>query len=116
MQGQTIGRQELDYGGTRQHRRYDLGVQVAVQLVGSDTTLPGRSFDISLGGMAIVLAKDLPVGAVVELHFAIPGSARLSPRAVVRQREGHRYGLQFIALSAAERTAIEKACSWLAVL
>lgn len=56
----------------------------------------GRGYDISEGGMGILLPMPLAPTQEVLVVFDVPPSRRrLGVRAVVRYALGHRYGVQF---------------------
>jgi hypothetical protein len=64
-----------------------------------------------------VIAADLKEGEVVELYFSLPyPSAHVVAKAIIRWREGYRYGLEFTQLTASDQKAVALACDALAVL
>ena len=73
----------------------------------------GRIIEISACGLSAVIAKDIPAGEVVDLHFVI-NELEIRVRAVVCNRINARYGLEFLTLSAEQRQHIESATRILA--
>lgn len=56
------------------------------------------------------MALELEVGESVSLKFGLPGVQVLEVRAVVRNRNGARYGFEFLTLSEEQRYAITRFC------
>jgi hypothetical protein len=84
----------------RRWPRYE--VDVPVQLVTQEPTnvviVMGRGSALNCGGMAVSGRVELAVGAQVAVEFAPPRSTqRVTVRCFVRNRQGHTYGLEFIA-------------------
>jgi len=74
-------------------------VQVRVTTQGPTkvVTWKGQGTDISVGGLAVTLDSDLPNDVQVGVEFSLPYSdQRMSFRCFVRNRDGNRYGLEFI--------------------
>jgi c-di-GMP-binding flagellar brake protein YcgR len=96
---------------SRQFRRFKLDQRVSVKLMreGVETTLRGRSSDISEGGLGATLAGELEPGAEVSLSFWLPLSREpVEVRARVQYRMGFRYGFAFLTLNGEQRARIEK--------
>lgn len=67
----------------------------------------GRSQDICEGGIAVYVPIEATIGSTLELEFTVPSSrAPLRLHAVVRNRSGYRYGLEFVVISKAQRDEI----------
>ncbi len=61
--------------------------------------------------MAVYAAVDLAEGVRVRIEFTIPHSRRtLWIEAVVRNKQGYRYGVEFLTLSAGQREEINRLC------
>ena len=61
----------------------------------------GRGTDLSENGLALYAAVELDIGDRVEIQLTDPDSgASLGMSALVRNRAGHFYGLQFLPRSA----------------
>lgn len=77
----------------------DIVVQVRVTTQGPTRSVvcDGQGVDISGGGLALMLNLDLPVGAQIGIEFTPPHSQQpLVLRCFVRNRDGNRYGVEFI--------------------
>jgi hypothetical protein len=81
----------------RRWRRYpvDLPVRVAVANELSNITASGRGTELSEGGMGLYAGILVKPGDLLEVEFRIP--CRFRMMAVVRQRSGYCFGLEFIA-------------------
>jgi hypothetical protein len=82
---------------TRRWQRHpvDLPVRVAVADGFSTTMVSGRGTELSEGGMVLYAGILLKPGDRLEIEFEIPCHLRMT--AVVRQRSGYCFGLEFIA-------------------
>lgn len=70
----------------------------------------GRGHDLSRGGMAIYVPRDLKIGQEVGLEFELPHSRmRFGVRCVVRNSEGYRYGIEFLQLAGTELAELKQA-------
>ncbi len=83
-----------EFASARRHPRFTLevGVTIYSPAVGPFT---GKTVEISESGMSVILAADLELGQPVELKFKLPLGA-VKAQAVVRQRNGDRYGFEFV--------------------
>lgn len=98
---QEVMPQREDHAAKRRWPRFfvDMAVQVRVKTQGPTKihTWQAQGGDISCGGLAVTVAADLPIGSQIGVEFALPKSNRLmSFRCFVRNRDGQRYGLEFI--------------------
>jgi protein TonB len=103
---QSAGR---DQPSRRRGLRYraEAPLYVTVLREGIPDTLPGRSVNIGEGGVAVVLAGELLPGEAVGLKIQLsPTSDPLRARALVRHHDKLRAGMEFVGLSAEQRTAI----------
>jgi hypothetical protein len=97
----------------RRWPRYKLDVPVRVIVSRADKTvvIAGRGTELNIGGMAIFAGVELSVGDDIGIEFTPPYSGTpLRVRCVVRNREGYRYGVEFLTLSAEERDRVEQMC------
>ena len=70
--------------------------------------MPGRSLNLCEKGMAAVLSGELLPGELVGVEMKLPVlSDPLRTRGQVRYQENLRCGLEFVGLSAAQRSAIK---------
>lgn len=60
------------------------------------TAVGGRGTGLSQGGMALDAGVDMEPGDLIEVEFPTPYPVRVM--AAVRNRRGHRFGLEFLAL------------------
>ncbi len=77
----------------------DMPVQVRVTTQGPTRTLAceGQGSDISVGGLAVTVDIDLNLGTQIGVEFTPPFSHHsMTLRGFVRNREGNRYGIEFI--------------------
>jgi hypothetical protein len=77
----------------------NIAVQVRVTTQGPTRTVAceGQGADISAGGLALTLDLNLPVGTQIGVEFTPPYSEHpLMFRCFVRNRDGNRYGVEFI--------------------
>ena len=82
---------------TRRWQRHpvDLPVRVLLASAFSTTIIPGRSTELSEGGMALYAGVLLNPGDLMEVEFEIPCRSRMI--AIVRQRSGYCFGVEFVA-------------------
>ena len=103
----------------RRSPRY--GVDVRLRLIvsqsGNKMVVHGRGNDISENGMSIFVAHDLEVGTRVEVEFTLPYSRQpLRVGSTLRNRNGYRYGVEFMSLSPIQREEIIRLCKALTLL
>lgn len=68
-----------------------------------------RSVDISEAGIGLVAPYDLERGQELDVEFTLPGAAApLQTQGRVRNRDGFRYGLEFVSLSDVQRREIAR--------
>jgi hypothetical protein len=92
-------------GENRRWRRYPLTVPVRVEIEKPRpaTLVDTRASHINDGGIAMYTNAELSVGTQAEIEFT-PASFDfpLTLRGVVRNHAGNKYGVEFLATSAAE--------------
>ncbi len=94
----------------RRHARAPIGIEVQFSRKGADDRLPGRSRDISLGGMFIETYAPLAFKSELVVHVLLPGEkAPFALPAVVRWTSPEGMGVQFGNLGAKETFAITEA-------
>lgn len=95
--------------GDRQ--KVDFRVQVQYFNKGNAESAHGRGSDLSEGGMAVYAAAEIEEGQHIKVEFTLPYPRRqFTIEAVVRNKQGYRYGLEFVALSSLQREDIKKLC------
>jgi hypothetical protein len=92
-------------------RRYDrLSLNIAVRVFlekGQFTS--GRGHDVGGEGMAVYVPLDFAVGTSVNISFQLPYSRMVfGVRAIVRNSNGFRYGVEFVNLKPSEAAEIER--------
>ena len=81
----------------------------------NSSTCWGRSTELGQDGIGATLTGDLETGEIVSLEFPLPLSPYpLKVRAIVRYRQGLRYGFEFLTLSDAQRDTVRRVCEILA--
>lgn len=94
----------------RRHSRTPLVVPVAVIEKGREERVPGRSRDLSLGGMFIEIDAPSPFGAEIVVLVKLPRDDRvMTLPAVVRWTTTSGMGVQFGLLGARDTHAITEA-------
>jgi TonB family protein len=87
--------------------RIETPLDVTVLRSGIPDTVPGRSVNVCERGIAAMLAGQLKAGETVGVELRLsPTAAPLRTRALVRYQDRLRYGLEFVAMTAEQRTAI----------
>lgn len=89
------------YEGQRRWPRFavDMPVEVRVTTQGPTRVVScqGKGTDLSCGGLAVTADIDLPIGAQIGVEFIPPYSDQpIKFRCFVRNRDGIRYGVEFI--------------------
>jgi hypothetical protein len=75
----------------------------------------GRSTELGQDGIGATLTGDLESGEIVSLEIPLPLSPYpLKVRAIVRYRQGLRYGFEFLTLNNTQREMIHRVCEMLA--
>lgn len=108
----------LGKSAERQWPRFkvDFSVRLLVNAQGGKTLVQGRGHDLGEGGMAVYAAAELSEGQQIQIEFTPPYSRKpLTLSAVVRDRSGNRYGLEFRKLSHLATQELSRACRALSV-
>jgi len=75
----------------------------------------GHSTELGQDGVGATLTGELQKGEIVSLEIPLPLSPYpLKVRAIVRYRDGLRYGFEFLTLTDAQRESIRRVCEMLA--
>lgn len=93
----------------RKWRRFKIDIRVKIRRTEEEESAVSvvRSHVISEGGMSVYATESLEIGTPVEVEFWLPGSSReLRLRALIRNRNGFRCGMEFVELTAADRMLI----------
>jgi hypothetical protein len=99
--------------GVRRWERYavDIRLKASFKRNGMPLAIFGRGSDVSQGGMAAYIPSELPVGTNVELELSLPyvsGEQPIRIAVIVRNRNGFRYGLEYVALSDTDKERLLK--------
>jgi hypothetical protein len=90
---------ESQFVHTRRFRRYklDVPVRLVVQKEDKVRIIDGRGNELNEGGLAVNAGVELAMDEGIEVEFTPPYSGEpIRARAVVRNRDGYRYGLEFL--------------------
>jgi len=98
----------------RRHERMNLNIRIALELSEPKKTLFAQTSDLSIGGMACYIPTELAIKDELTVVVQIPYSQeRLYLKAVVRNRNSFRYGLEFTEISTTEQAILQKCMSTL---
>ena len=108
----------VDRRGRRLPRhRLDVPIRVIVHSSSKTSVFPGRGNELSEAGMALTAGVELNPGEVAEIEFTPPYSGSpIRIRGVVRNREGYRYGMEFLAASGHEMKQVDHLRSMLRIM
>ncbi|HYN14957.1 MAG TPA: PilZ domain-containing protein [Terriglobales bacterium] len=92
----------------RWHRfRFDVPVRVVLRRNARDLEFTGRGTAMNEGGIALDLDASLQVGNLVQVEFTPPyAGLPVRVQGAVRNVEGTRYGVEFLAADAAEQQEV----------
>ncbi len=105
-------------GSGRDRRRFSrLPIDARVRVIAGPSKFDqtfGRAHDLGEGGMALYVPLDLKLGQQIKLEFDLPNSrTKLTVVSLVRNAEGHRYGIEFMGVTATEMEALRRALQML---
>ena len=93
----------------------DTRIQVRMFQAGEFRSCWGRSTELGQDGIGATLTGELESGEIVSLEIPLPLSPYpLKVRAIVRYRDGLRYGFEFLTLDANQRQILHRVCDMLA--
>src|SRR6202046_4392409 len=104
-------------GSVRRYPRFAIDARLHVRMFQGSKfrTCWGRSTELGQDGIGATLTGELETGEIVSLDIPLPLSPYpLRVRAIVRYRQGLRYGFEFLTLSEAQRETIRRVCQMLA--
>jgi len=99
------------YSNTRRYQRHsmDAPIRVIVHRTRKTTVFLARGNELSEGGMALTAGVELNPGDETEIEFTPPYSRLpIRIRGIVRNRAGHRYGMEFVAADARENEQVDR--------
>jgi PilZ domain len=90
------------YAPARRWPRYklDVPIRAIAATPGKTTIVDGRGRDISEGGMLIFAGMELQITDSIEVEFTPPFAEPIRVPAIVRNRNGFYYGVEFLRTSA----------------
>lgn len=102
---------------TRRFPRFVIDVRLQVKMfqAGEFRTCWGRSTEMGQDGIGATLTGSLEPGEIVTLEIPLPLTPYpIKVRAIVRYRQGLRYGFEFLTLNDNQRDTIKRVCEYLA--
>jgi PilZ domain len=102
---------------TRRFPRFTIDVRLQVKMfqAGEFRTCWGRSTEMGQDGIGATLTGSLESGEIVTLEIPLPLTPYpIKVRAIVRYRQGLRYGFEFLTLNDSQRNTIQRVCQYLA--
>jgi PilZ domain len=102
---------------TRRFPRFIIDVRLQVKMFqeGEFRTCWGRSTEMGQDGIGATLTGNLETGEIVTLEIPLPLTPYpIKVRAIVRYRQGLRYGFEFLTLNDTQRDTIRRVCQYLA--
>jgi hypothetical protein len=102
---------------TRRFPRFVIDVRMQVKMfqAGEFRTCWGRSTEMGQDGIGATLTGSLDPGEIVTLEIPLPLTPYpIKVRAIVRYRQGLRYGFEFLTLNDNQRDTIKRVCQYLA--
>jgi hypothetical protein len=102
---------------TRRFPRFIIDVRLQVKMfqAGEFRTCWGRSTEMGQDGIGATLTGSLEPGEIVTLEIPLPLTPYpIKVRAIVRYRQGLRYGFEFLTLNDHQRDTIRRVCDYLA--
>jgi c-di-GMP-binding flagellar brake protein YcgR len=103
----------------RRSTRYKVEIRVKVTISSGKQVAAfyGTGTDISASGMGVFIPRDLSLGHTVALELCLPYCRQaLKLHAVLRNRRGFHYGVEFSNASLRDRELIMRNCEVLALL
>jgi len=102
---------------TRRFPRFAIDVRLQVKMfqAGEFRACWGRSTEMGQDGIGATLTGSLEPGEIVTLDIPLPLTPYpIKVRAIVRYRQGLRYGFEFLTLNDGQRDTIRGVCEYLA--
>jgi hypothetical protein len=102
---------------TRRFPRFTIDVRLQVKMfqAGEFRSCWGRSTEMGQDGIGATLTGSLEPGEIVTLEIPLPLTPYpIKVRAIVRYRQGLRYGFEFLTLNDNQRDTIQRVCQFLA--
>jgi hypothetical protein len=102
--GSTVTRER------RRSNRYAIDMAVHGKIISAAERKPihGRVADLSLAGMLLILPFELKIGDTLQITFTLPYCSPLEFEAVIRNRRGLSYGVEFINVTATQQRSLSE--------
>lgn len=104
---------------TRRWQRFRVEIRIKATFMrdGQEAKVFGQGQDVSEGGMAAYLPAELVPGEVIEMELTPPYAQRsIFVRASIRNREGYRYGLEYLHIAPVDRELLMRSIKALALV
>jgi hypothetical protein len=95
----------------RRFQRYEFSGRVLVSKADRSNSTWGLCSDLGEGGLGATIVGELAAGDSVWLHLTFPGINRsIDIRTIVRYRDLHHCGFEFLTLNESQQQAIRESC------
>ena len=89
--------------------KVDVRVKLWLDPAGEGSAVVVRSYEMGQGGMSVYAPEQIDVGSAVVVSFTLPPPDKpLRFSAVVRNKRGFRYGLEFVDVKDPERAELAR--------
>jgi hypothetical protein len=102
---------------TRRFPRFGIDVRLQVKMfqAGEFRSCWGRSTEMGQDGIGATLTGSLEPGEIATIEIPLPlAPYPIKVRAIVRYRQGLKYGFEFLTLNESQRDTIKRVCDYLA--
>ena len=97
--------------------KIDVPIRVIVKRSLKISVVPGRGNELSEGGMALTAGVELNPGDEAAIEFTPPyAGLPIRIRGVIRNRQGYRYGVEFVTASDDEKAQADRLRNMLSVM
>ena len=115
--GKKLASRKAAGAHARRYPRFAIDARMQVRMFqdGEFHSCWGRSTELGEDGIGATLTGELQAGEIVSLEIPLPLSPYpLKVRAIVRYRDGLRYGFEFLTLNDTQREMLRRVCEVLA--
>jgi len=115
--GKKLAPKKSSPANARRFPRFAVDTRMQVRMFqgGEFLSCWGRTTELGQDGIGATLTGELETGEIVSLEIPLPlSSYPLKVRAIVRFRQGLRYGFEFLTLTDAQREMLRRVCEVLA--
>jgi len=93
-----------------QRHKLDLPIRLILRRDGNTTSIiSARGSEVSEGGLLVFAGTELKTGDEIAVEFTPPFSSEpIRVRAVIRNRAGYKYGVEFLSLNPEEKELTER--------